>query len=187
LFKKTIQKNLKLDKERNTLIVLLFKNLLHTTHTYGIEFYKSFNYVDGKNMDKAFLERLGSATYIYVNFEKAIQERFNLPQYQNRNCHIHYTDTEVRDMRLAAALTNPQQLNFLTIAYQTRNRDFLVNTVVNSDSISSIAAQYCITVEVTSSSRVLNVQTRIATDDNDADAVVAFLLALSDLALKCLI
>ena len=138
-------------------------------------------------MDKEFLERLGSATYIYVNFEKAILEKFNLPQYQKRHCHVHYTNTDVRDMRLAADLANPRQLNFLTISYQTKNCDFLVHTKVNPDSIISLATRHNLTIEVTNSSHILNVQTRIATDINHADSVVAFLMGLSDLALGCLI
>jgi hypothetical protein len=139
-------------------------------------------------MDRSlFLERLSPATFIYVNFEKAIQERFHLLPYQNRNCHIHYTKTDECDLRLAGDLANPQQENFLTISYQKRNRDFLVHTEVNPDTIKNLAKQHRIKVLVTITSLELTKQTRISVEKNNSKKVVAFFLDLSELAFKCLI
>lgn len=138
-------------------------------------------------MDKAFLERLGASTYIYVNFEKYIQERFSLQRYQSRHCHVHYTRTEGCDLRLAADLADPSRDNFLTISYQTRNRDFLVRTKVHPTAIENLAREHGVPVDVTECSYKLNIQTRISVEKSNSKKVVAFLLALSDLALECLI
>lgn len=138
-------------------------------------------------MDKEFLERLGSSTFIYVNFEKTISESFNYPPYQNHNCRIHYTNTDTRDLRLAGELANPRQENFLTISYQTKNQDYLIQSQVNPKIIKELAKNHGVKVKVTFTQRNLKVQTRIAVNNNKPEKVVPFLVALSQLAFECLV
>jgi hypothetical protein len=129
---------------------------------------------DNDTLDPEFFTRLSAeARQIYVSYVDLAQELFQQSELLPYGLSLHYTHTDVRDMRVSGVFPKfPRQKNCMRVVWRSNLNAFDVYSRLEENVVQNLAVVKGVVVQVSQVSDNLRTLARISVDQGDVPAFI---------------
>jgi len=126
---------------------------------------------DNDTLDEAFFARLDAdAQAIYQSYVSAVQEVFSQRKLENLNLYLHYTNTDVRDMRVAGEFPDhPMRKNCMRVIWRPRLQKFVVYSLLDSEEVTSFGRKHNVALSTSAVAGPLPTEAAVICASGDVD------------------